>query len=71
MVIFGSDNRIAHYSFENPRSPRLNNLGNKLGLPYERTGKIADLEEAIQAARKAVESTPDDHPSLAGWLTNV
>jgi len=30
-----------------------------------------DLEEAITAARQAVESTPSDHPARAGWLSNL
>ncbi|KAH7114709.1 CHAT domain-containing protein [Dactylonectria estremocensis] len=49
----------------------LNNLGNKLGLRYERTGEMDDLEEAIRTARQAVELTPDDYPDLAGRLNNL
>ncbi|KAF2465628.1 uncharacterized protein BDR25DRAFT_239619, partial [Lindgomyces ingoldianus] len=49
----------------------LNNLGNKLGRRYERTGKMEDLEKAIRVARQAVEVTPDDHPDLAGRLNNL
>ncbi|KAJ9412631.1 hypothetical protein QL093DRAFT_2027076, partial [Fusarium oxysporum] len=50
---------------------RLNNLGNKLGRRYERTGETKDLEEAIQAVRQAVESTPHDHPDREGRLNNL
>jgi tetratricopeptide (TPR) repeat protein len=32
---------------------------------------MKDLEEAIQTARKAVESTPGDHPDQAGRLSNL
>jgi len=49
----------------------LNNLGNKLGLRYERTGDMADLEAAIQAAQQAVDSTPQDHPNWAMHLNNL
>ncbi|KAK8855360.1 CHAT domain-containing protein [Apiospora arundinis] len=31
----------------------------------------AGLEEAIQVARQAVETTPEDHPNRAGWLNNL
>lgn len=37
---------------------------------YERTGEMADLEEAIGILRPAVHSTPDDHPR-AGSLNNL
>src|SRR5947199_10372277 len=50
------------------RAGRLNNLGNKLGRRYERTGEMQDLEEAIQVARLAVESTPEDNPDRARRL---
>jgi hypothetical protein len=48
-----------------------NNLANKLESRYERTGKMEDLEEAIERARKAVAATPDDHPDRVGWLSNL
>ncbi|KAH8903000.1 hypothetical protein BR93DRAFT_971944 [Coniochaeta sp. PMI_546] len=32
---------------------------------------MADLEEAIAVGRKAVASTPDDHPDRAAWLNNL
>ncbi|SPJ80269.1 uncharacterized protein FTOL_08661 [Fusarium torulosum] len=32
---------------------------------------MKDLEESIKAARQAIELTPDDHPDLAGWLSNL
>jgi hypothetical protein len=49
----------------------LNNLGTKLGCWYERTGEMADLEEAIKVARQAVDSIPNDHPDRAGRLNNL
>jgi hypothetical protein len=49
----------------------LNNLGSKIGLRYERTGEMKDLEEAIQTARQAVESMPADHPDLGTLLNNL
>ncbi|KAL2195348.1 CHAT domain-containing protein [Corynascus similis CBS 632.67] len=50
---------------------RLNNLGVMLQCRYERTGEMADLEEAIEMARQAVESTPHDHPGRAACLHNL
>ena len=43
----------------------LNNLGNKLGSRWDRTGQIEDLEAAIQKAEQAVKETPEGHPNLA------
>ncbi|RYP58987.1 hypothetical protein DL771_011041 [Monosporascus sp. 5C6A] len=61
------------------RAARLNNLGNRLGDRYSRTGAMSDLEEAIgmdleeaiRVAREAVDATPQDHPDRAGWLNNL
>jgi hypothetical protein len=49
----------------------LNNVGISLGDRYSRTGATADLEEAIQVARKAVDATPDNHPDQAGRFNNL
>ena len=49
----------------------LSNLGALLGSRYERTRDMTDLEEAIQIARQAVASTPEDHSDLAGPLNNL
>jgi len=49
----------------------LSNLGALLGSRYERTREIIDLEEAIQVARQAVASTPEDHSNLASYLNNL
>ncbi|KAK4246224.1 CHAT domain-containing protein [Corynascus novoguineensis] len=38
---------------------------------YQRTGEMADLEEAIEMARQAVKSTPYDHPDRASYLGNL
>jgi tetratricopeptide (TPR) repeat protein len=35
------------------------------------TGEMTDLEEAIEVARRVVESTPYDHPDQAGYLNNL
>ncbi|KAI5460955.1 CHAT domain-containing protein [Mariannaea sp. PMI_226] len=42
-----------------------------LGLRYERTKEMRDLEEAIQTARRAVELTPDNHPLYAIMWNNL
>jgi len=49
---------------------RLNIYGIMLDKRYERTGDMADLEAAIQAAQKAVDSAPDQ-PRRAMYLTNL
>jgi hypothetical protein len=46
------------------------NLGAFLGSRYKRTGDVTDLEEAIQVARQAVVSSPEDHSDLARSLNN-
>ncbi|ORY65355.1 uncharacterized protein BCR38DRAFT_341996, partial [Pseudomassariella vexata] len=48
------------------RAERLSNLRVRLGNRFSRTGAIADLEEAIQVARHAVEATPEEHLDRAG-----
>ncbi|PWI64613.1 hypothetical protein PCL_09507 [Purpureocillium lilacinum] len=53
------------------RATCLNNLGNKLQSRYERTGEMANLEEAIAVARQAVDLTPADHPDLVACLNNL
>ena len=42
----------------------LDNLGNKLERRYKYTGKIEDLEEALQVSQQVVEVIPKDHPDL-------
>ncbi|KAL2843243.1 hypothetical protein BJX68DRAFT_270252 [Aspergillus pseudodeflectus] len=49
----------------------LNNLAAKLSHPYNRTGKMDDLEEDIRKAQRAVNITPVDHPDLTGRLSNL
>ncbi len=49
----------------------LNNLGEFLQSRFERTGEMANLEEAIETAREAVQSTPHDHPDRAARLNNL
>ena len=48
-----------------------NNLGVFLEARYERTGDMADLEEAIQVNRQAVASPPGDDPNLAPYHNNL
>ena len=38
---------------------------------YKCTGKIEDLEEAIQVAWQAADVTPKDHPDLAAMLSGL
>ena len=52
----------------------LSNLGVALRLRYERdgdSGDLADLEQAIRLGYAAVESAPADHPSRAGYESNL
>ncbi|KFZ23764.1 hypothetical protein V502_01755 [Pseudogymnoascus sp. VKM F-4520 (FW-2644)] len=62
-----------HYEHNEPEVTNglLSNLGVFLESRYERTGDIADLEEAIQVARRAAASTPKDHFNLAIYLDNL
>ncbi|KAK4071592.1 hypothetical protein Purlil1_13349 [Purpureocillium lilacinum] len=50
---------------------QLNNLGNRLGDRYSRTGAMADLEEAIRVGREAIDATPLDHPERAAILNSL
>jgi hypothetical protein len=38
------------------------NLASALQARFERTGELADLDEAIRVGREAVVATPPDHP---------
>ena len=49
----------------------LDGLGNQLGRRYERTGKMEDLEDAINRVREAVAATSNNHPDRAGRLNNL
>jgi tetratricopeptide (TPR) repeat protein len=49
----------------------LSNLGSALRTRFERTGRLADLDQAIQAAQNAIAATPTDHPYRAGYLSNL
>jgi hypothetical protein len=46
-------------------------LAATLGTRFERSGEMKDLEEAIDTARRAVQSTPPDHPGLAMYSNNL
>lgn len=46
------------------------NLSVMLSCRYERTGRLGDLEDAIQIAEEAVKGTPEEHPNLAIYLYN-
>jgi tetratricopeptide (TPR) repeat protein len=61
------------YEHNNPEitNSLLNNLGVFLESRYERVGDMADLEEAIQVARRAVALTPGDHSDLAVILNSL
>ncbi|MEU6408167.1 tetratricopeptide repeat protein [Microbispora sp. NPDC046933] len=49
----------------------LSSLGIVLLTRFERTGAMADLDEAIQRGRQAVQLTPADHPNRIGILNNL
>ncbi|KAH7009354.1 CHAT domain-containing protein [Microdochium trichocladiopsis] len=49
----------------------LNNVGNRLGDRYARTGAMADLEGAIRVTREAIDATPLHHPDRATLLNNL
>jgi tetratricopeptide (TPR) repeat protein len=53
------------------RASYLNNLGNELWNRYEQIGHTADLEEAIQATRQAIDFTPEDHPDRAVYWSKL
>ncbi|MCO5999815.1 CHAT domain-containing tetratricopeptide repeat protein [Actinoallomurus rhizosphaericola] len=53
------------------RAMYLSNLGFGLGVRFERTGALADLEAAIQVGQEAVAATPTDHPDRAAHLSNL
>ncbi|KAH6667397.1 hypothetical protein B0J14DRAFT_602149 [Halenospora varia] len=46
-------------------------MGNQLRNRFERTGKMENLEDAIQMARQVLEVTPKSYPDLAGRLINL
>ncbi|CAF9931585.1 MAG: hypothetical protein GOMPHAMPRED_005962 [Gomphillus americanus] len=48
-----------------------NNLGVFLEARFERTGDMADLEEAIQINRRAVASAPENDPNFAAYHNNL
>ena len=49
----------------------LSNLGGGLSVRFARTGREADLEEAIRFFQQAVKATPPDSPDLPGRLDNL
>ena len=49
----------------------LSNLGNKLGMRFEKIGRMEDLEQSARRAQQAVDLTPQDHPDLASMLNNL
>ncbi len=49
----------------------LSNLGNALVARFERAGDGADLDDAIDAGRLAVDLTPPGHPVLARYRSNL
>ena len=49
----------------------LSNLGVALRRRFDRTGALADLDEAITVGRQAVTLTPTDHPELGMYLSNL
>jgi hypothetical protein len=53
------------------RARYLNNLGNGLRDRYARSGRLEDLEAAVEAYREAVNTTPSDSPDRARYLNNL
>ena len=47
------------------RAGYLSNLGIALSARFERTGRDADLDAAIESWQQAVQATPADHPGRA------
>ncbi|WP_405717347.1 tetratricopeptide repeat protein [Streptomyces sp. NBC_01537] len=63
---------LAHTPADHPdRDGRLGNLGGALRTRFERSGTVADLDEAITVYRQAVEATPTDYPDRAAMLSNL
>jgi hypothetical protein len=56
---------------ESERGGLLGVVGMKCLHRFERTGSMEDLERAIMANERAVESTPEGHPNRAGRLNNL
>ncbi|MET7853509.1 CHAT domain-containing protein [Streptomyces avermitilis] len=49
----------------------LSNYGSAMEQLFERTGALTNLDEAIDAARSAIEATPPDDPDRARTLNNL
>ncbi|MEV4693554.1 hypothetical protein AB0K27_20925 [Micromonospora echinospora] len=54
-----------------PRSDWLSNLSNVLRRRYERLGTLGDLDQAVRAARRAVDEASADDPAQAKYLSNL
>ncbi|WP_345664184.1 CHAT domain-containing protein [Streptomyces venetus] len=53
------------------RAPYLSNLCHALQVRHEHSGRLADLDEAVQAGTLAVAAIPEDHPYRIGHLSNL
>jgi tetratricopeptide (TPR) repeat protein len=53
------------------RASRFQSLGAGLHKRYQRTGHLADLDQAIHYFYQAVEATPDHHPDRASRFQNL
>jgi hypothetical protein len=63
---------IMSLPWEDPNlASMLSNLSVMLGLRFERTGVMEDLNRAVGVADKAVKATPLDHPNRAALLNNL
>lgn len=49
------------------RAAQLGDFSDILSRRFEQTGRMDDLNRAIEVGSMAVEATPD-HPDRAGWL---
>jgi len=63
--------KIAKLTGHPAKSGWLNNLGSMLSGLYKWTNKTEDLEEAINNARRVVDTTPQDHPDLAAGFLSI
>ncbi|MFI5915793.1 hypothetical protein [Dactylosporangium sp. NPDC051541] len=53
------------------RPGRLSELGNALATRFDLTGAAADLDDAVEAHRAAVEDCPEGADGLGGYLNNL
>jgi hypothetical protein len=70
-VAVGAVGQAALVGHVGDQTAAVGSLGAALSARLERTGALADLDEAIAAGREAVATTPDDHVDQVPNLTNL